>query len=225
MDFLHLSRRTLPVFLNILHQTGDDILSAGILWYFLSSFLIMIFLCLLIVRVQSYCFTWSYSVTHTDSVGILWTSDRPVAETCTWQHTTLTTDRYSSSRWDSNPRSHHASSRWTAPYKARPPISVTLWYVVQIRNRNPSMPVAVVPRLTKRGHLYQLPCDTLSRHADSFRPTTLSPVPSFARSWLLSWCVTQSHAQTRVYYDQKTLQGNRWNMGKFLSQIIHKELH
>ena len=26
------------------------------------------------------------------SVGLLWTSDQPDAETCTWQHTTLTTD-------------------------------------------------------------------------------------------------------------------------------------
>jgi len=32
------------------------------------------------------------------SVGLLWTSDRPVAETSTWQHTTLTTDRHPCSR-------------------------------------------------------------------------------------------------------------------------------
>ena len=29
------------------------------------------------------------------SVGLLWTSDQPVAETSTWQHTTLTTDKHS----------------------------------------------------------------------------------------------------------------------------------
>jgi len=28
------------------------------------------------------------------SIGLLWTSDQPVAETSTWQHTTLTTDRH-----------------------------------------------------------------------------------------------------------------------------------
>jgi len=28
------------------------------------------------------------------SVGLLWTSDQPVAQTSTWQHTTLTTDRH-----------------------------------------------------------------------------------------------------------------------------------
>jgi len=119
--------------LKILHQTRNDILSAGILWYFLSSFLIMIFLCLLIVGVESYCFTWSYSVPHTDSVGILWTSDRPVAETSTWQHTTLTRDRFPSFLWDSNPQPQLASSRRPTPYKARPPISVILWFVAQTR--------------------------------------------------------------------------------------------
>ena len=39
------------------------------------------------------------------SVGLLWTSDQLVAETSTWQHTTLTTDKYPCPRWDSNPRS------------------------------------------------------------------------------------------------------------------------
>jgi len=39
------------------------------------------------------------------SVGRLWTSDQLVAETCTWQHTTLTTDKHSCLRWDSNPQS------------------------------------------------------------------------------------------------------------------------
>jgi hypothetical protein len=29
-----------------------------------------------------------------NSVGLIWTSDQPVAETSTWQHTTLTTDRH-----------------------------------------------------------------------------------------------------------------------------------
>jgi hypothetical protein len=38
------------------------------------------------------------------SVGLLWTSDQPVAETSTWQHTTLTRDRHPCPRRDSNPR-------------------------------------------------------------------------------------------------------------------------
>ena len=32
--------------------------------------------------------------THTYTVVILWMSDQPVAETSTWQHTTLTIDRH-----------------------------------------------------------------------------------------------------------------------------------
>jgi len=38
-----------------------------------------------------------FKITHSDapqSVGHLWTSDQLVAETSTWQHTTLTTDKY-----------------------------------------------------------------------------------------------------------------------------------
>ena len=43
------------------------------------------------------------------SVVLLWTSDHFVAETSTWQHTTLTTDKYPCPRWDSNPRSQQVS--------------------------------------------------------------------------------------------------------------------
>jgi len=47
--------------------------------------------------------------THTPhSVGLLWASDRLVAETPTWQHPTLTTDRHPCSCWI---RTHHPSKR------------------------------------------------------------------------------------------------------------------
>jgi len=36
------------------------------------------------------------------SVGLLWTSDQPEAETSTWQHTTLTTDKHPCPLRDSN---------------------------------------------------------------------------------------------------------------------------
>jgi hypothetical protein len=39
------------------------------------------------------------------SVGFLWTTDQPVAETSTWQHTTLTRYRHPYPRWDTNPQS------------------------------------------------------------------------------------------------------------------------
>jgi hypothetical protein len=46
--------------------------------------------------------------THTQPVGLLWTSDKPDTETSTWQHTTLTRDRHPCLRWDSNLQSQHA---------------------------------------------------------------------------------------------------------------------
>jgi hypothetical protein len=53
-------------------------------------------------------------MTHDDaaqSVGLLWTSDKLVVETSTWQHTTITTEKYPCPQWDSNPRSQQASGR------------------------------------------------------------------------------------------------------------------
>ena len=67
-------------------------------------------------------YTSIYLFTHNDasqSVGLLWTSDQLVAETSTWQHTTLTTDKYPCPRWDSNPRSQQASGRSPTPLTAR----------------------------------------------------------------------------------------------------------
>jgi hypothetical protein len=49
------------------------------------------------------------------SVGLLWTSDQLVAETSTWKHTTLTTDKHSCPHWDSNLRSHRESGRRPTP--------------------------------------------------------------------------------------------------------------
>jgi hypothetical protein len=49
------------------------------------------------------------------SVGLLWTSDQFVADTSTWQHTTITTDKYPCHRWDSNLWSQQASGRRPKP--------------------------------------------------------------------------------------------------------------
>ena len=53
------------------------------------------------------------------SVGLLWTSNQLVAETSTWQHKSLTTDRHPWSRWDSKPQSQQASGRRPRPWTAR----------------------------------------------------------------------------------------------------------
>jgi hypothetical protein len=52
----------------------------------------------------------SYSDTS-HSVTLLWTTDQPVAETSTWQHTTLTTDRHPWPRRDSHSQSQQANDR------------------------------------------------------------------------------------------------------------------
>jgi len=49
------------------------------------------------------------------SVALLWTSYQLDAETPTWQHTTLTTDRHLCARRDSNPQSQQASRRRRMP--------------------------------------------------------------------------------------------------------------
>jgi hypothetical protein len=78
---------------------------------------LLIFLCQYFLLSQSdvstlltvgHCCTWSHSDTHTHSVRLLWTSDQPVAETTSWQHTTLTRDRQPCPRQDSNPQCQQA---------------------------------------------------------------------------------------------------------------------
>ena len=65
--------------------------------------------------------SWGFKITHNDapqSVGLLWTSDQLAAETSTWRHTTLTTDKHPCPRWDLNPRSQ--SRRAAADLRLRP---------------------------------------------------------------------------------------------------------
>jgi hypothetical protein len=55
----------------------------------MTSVIVLTCVCLLIVGVESYCCTWSDSVTHTHSAGLAWTRDQPDAETsiCTTHNT------------------------------------------------------------------------------------------------------------------------------------------
>jgi hypothetical protein len=49
---------------------------------------------------------------HTpQSVGLLWTRDRPIAESFTWQHKHSQETKHPYPRWDSNPRSQQALCR------------------------------------------------------------------------------------------------------------------
>jgi hypothetical protein len=44
--------------------------------------------------------SWPHTLDTPQSVGLLWTRDQLVAETSTWQHTTVTKDRHPCPRWD-----------------------------------------------------------------------------------------------------------------------------
>jgi len=82
---------------------------------------------LYILGVEGYCCTWSLSLSlslththtqtraHTQSVRILWTRNRPVAENSNWRHTTFTRDRQSCPRGYSNPQSQQISGCTPTP--------------------------------------------------------------------------------------------------------------
>ena len=69
------------------------------------------------------------SRTHTHlshSVGLLWTSDQPVAETSTRQHTKLTREKHPCPGRDSNPQSQQASSRRPTSLTGGKPVPVVI---------------------------------------------------------------------------------------------------
>ena len=78
---------------------------------------IYLFICFLwrferfLVMTSPYGASRSHLLDTPHSVGLLWTSDQPDAEISTWQHITLTTDRYSYPRRDSTLQSQQASGR------------------------------------------------------------------------------------------------------------------
>jgi hypothetical protein len=60
--------------------------------------------------------SWSHSDTP-HSVGLPWTSDRPIADTSTWQHTTLKRDKHPC---PGGIRTHNPSNRAAADRRIRP---------------------------------------------------------------------------------------------------------
>jgi len=55
---------------------------------------------------------------HSDilnSVGRLWMSDQPDAESCTWQRSIITPDKHPCPRWDSKPQSQQTNGRRLKP--------------------------------------------------------------------------------------------------------------
>ena len=67
--------------------------------------------------------SWGFYITHNDapqSVGLLWTSDYPDAETSTWQHTTVTTEKQACPWRDSKPHSQRPSGHGPTAWPAKP---------------------------------------------------------------------------------------------------------
>ena len=65
------------------------------------------------------------------SVGLLWTSDRPDAETSTWQHTALTRDRHPCRRAGFEPTIPTNERMQTDALGS--PVGDILWYIILIR--------------------------------------------------------------------------------------------
>jgi hypothetical protein len=60
-----------------------------------------------------------FALNNTNSVGLLGSKNRPVAEKSTWQQITLATNRHPRHRRDLNPQSLQASGRRPTPWSAR----------------------------------------------------------------------------------------------------------
>ena len=132
------------------------------------------------IRSWILCFLWRNSPTlartasvwrfldhkeTTHSLGLLWTRDRPVAETSTWQHTTLTRDRHPCPQRDSKPLSQQqATGRRTSPWRDRPLGSAQKWvcYIEFYNNKH---------------------MDTLHSRIKNGR-VSLSPLPPAARPFI-----------------------------------------
>jgi hypothetical protein len=70
----------------------------------------------------------SRSHSHTQSVGLPWTSDQLYAQTSSWPHTTFIRDRHPWPRQDSNPQSQQAKDHRPMTLIARPLGSVRIDY-------------------------------------------------------------------------------------------------
>jgi len=73
------------------------------------------------------------TLTQTHSGGFLWTRDRPVAETWTWQYITLKIDKHPCPPEDTNPQSQQASCCKPIPLAARP-LGLALFIHNMIKN-------------------------------------------------------------------------------------------
>jgi hypothetical protein len=108
-----------------INQLYEVIFTSQNWWYYI---MVNKFWCLCFWRdccqwARTSLFTRFLDHTHNDapqSVGLLWTIDQLVAESSTWQHTTLTIDKHPWPKQDSNPQSQQVSGRRLTSWNARP---------------------------------------------------------------------------------------------------------
>jgi hypothetical protein len=117
---------------------------------------------------------------------LLWTSDWPVAETSTWQQTTLTGDRHRCALGDSNPKSQQAISRRPSPQTARLLESTCENLQDQNFYRNNIPHLALITKLPA-GHICRTVASAIRLHQrqSSFRfahLTTIKQLPSYTTS-------------------------------------------
>ena len=115
---------------------------------------------------------------HSDtphSVGLLWTRDRPVVNTTTWQHTIIR-DRHPRPRRDSNPQSQQASG-------SKPTTETAGDIVVNYTGRKAANPADVALRLWITVFLY---CSLQSEVVQIPRYVYGSDIPSSSHLLLLN---------------------------------------
>jgi hypothetical protein len=103
-DFLHLTALTKGSYLNIRYDHFYFILIPSFTKFFSIAQQPLLVQGLIIMQA---------SLSHSDtlhSVWLLWTSDQSDADTSTWQHTTLTRERYRCNRRDSKQQSRQATA-------------------------------------------------------------------------------------------------------------------
>jgi hypothetical protein len=88
-------------------------------------------------------------LSRSQSVGLSWTRDRPLAEISTWQHTTLPRDRHLCCRWDLSPQSLQLvvtdSRLWPRGHWNRPFIFYVMGYWLYVATRRVHVTVSIMP--------------------------------------------------------------------------------
>jgi hypothetical protein len=139
----------------------------------------------------------SHSLDTPHSVGVLWTSDRPNAETSTSQHITLTRDKHPNRWWDSNPESQQVSGRKPTTSTARSLESVILLLVSSNKPRLATFHIyrnASVPSVDRqRTKLNRGRVNSAARHPLVLSGISLGTVYVSVTTYMIQHGILRSH--------------------------------